>query len=430
MTLIDSGRLNVLLCFVLCVLPLAGCRKAADTTPDAEVSVEASKPTVGPISEQIESDAVLAPLAQAALTPRISAPVKRFYVQRGSRVKAGQLLVSLEDKDLQATALDNRGTLQAAQANYQQTVGAQVPEEVQKAELDLAQANANLELNRSIVNGRKQLFQQGAIPGRDLDTAQAALVQTQAAYDAASKHLQSMQSVSRATLDQASKGQLTSAQGKLMNAEAMVSYSSIRTPIAGVVTDRPLFAGEMAAAGTPVVTVMDTSSLLAKLHLSQAVAQRMKVGDAAAVAVPGVDDPVKGMVSLISPALDPGSTTVEIWVKLPNSDGKLKSGTPVHVTIAGRTIPNALEVPTEALQPTKDGGTGLLVISPDGTAHMKTVQVGVRLADKAQILSGIGAEDNVIVSGGYGLDEGTKVKAGGVRYDDAKPSAGKPGDKD
>jgi RND family efflux transporter MFP subunit len=423
-----SRRVLILSLFTLAIF--SGCRKAADTTPDVEVSVEASKPTVGAISEQIESDAVLAPLAQAAITPKISAPIKRFYVQRGSRVKAGQLLVSLEDQDLQATAVDNQGSVQAAEANYQQTVGAQVPEETQKAELDVAQAKANLDLNQSIVNGRKQLFQQGAIPGRDLDTAQAALVQAKVAYDIAVKHLESVQNVSRASLDKASKGQLTSARGKLMNAEAMVSYSSIRSPISGVVTDRSLFAGEMAATGIPVITVMDTSSLLAKLHLSQAVTQRMKIGDAAEVKIPGLDDPIEGKVSLISPALDPGSTTVEVWVKLANADGKLKSGTPVHVAIAGRTEHDALQVPTEALQPTKDGGTGLMVVGADGTAHTRPVKVGIRLVDKSQILSGISPDDMVITSGGYGLDEGTKVKVGGDKEDNAKPAAGKPEDKD
>ena len=68
---------------------------------------------------------------------------------------------------------------------------AQVPEDYQKAQLDVAQAKANLDLNQSIVTARKQLFAEGAIPGRDLDTAQAALVQAQAAYDTAAKHLES-----------------------------------------------------------------------------------------------------------------------------------------------------------------------------------------------------------------------------------------------
>ena|ERR1700761_6544744 len=124
---------------VLFCLSAAGCKKA-EPTPEVAVSVEASKPETGPISEQITGDAILAPLAQAALSPKISAPVKEFYVQRGAHVRAGQLLVSLEDRDLAATALDNRGSYTAAEAAYDQTTKAQMPEDTQKAELDLAQA--------------------------------------------------------------------------------------------------------------------------------------------------------------------------------------------------------------------------------------------------------------------------------------------------
>ncbi|HEY1745098.1 MAG TPA: efflux RND transporter periplasmic adaptor subunit [Granulicella sp.] len=404
---------------LLC-LGVAGCKKS-EPTPEVAVSVEAAKPAIGPISEQITGDAILAPLAQAALSPKISAPVKEFYVQRGAHVHAGQLLVSLEDRDLAATALDNRGSYTAAEAAFDQTTKAQMPEDTQRAELDLAQAKANLDLNKSIVGGRRQLFKEGAIPGRDLDTAEAALVQAQAAYDTAAKHLQSVQSVSHTAAGKSAEGQLTSAKGKFQNAEALLSYASLRSPIDGVVTDRPLFSGETAQAGTPVITIMDTSSLLAKVHLSQAVTQLMKVGDKAEVTVPGMDTPVDATVSLISPALDPGSTTVEVWVRLKNPDGKLKAGTPVHLAIAGRTVPDALQIPTQALIPAKDGSLGVMVIGGDGAAHLKPIQIGIRLPDHVQITSGISTSDTVITSGGYGLDEGTKVEI---------KAAGQSGDKD
>jgi RND family efflux transporter MFP subunit len=204
----------------------------------------------------------------------------------------------------------------------------------------------------------------------------------------------------------------------------MLGYASLRSPIDGVVTDRPLFAGETAQAGTPVVTVMDTSSLIAKVHLAQSVTQRMKVGDKAEVKIPGMDDPVEGAVSLISPALDPGSTTVEVWVKLKNPDGKLKVGTAVHLAIAGRTVQDALQVPTEAIVPGKDNnGVAVMVMGSDGAAHLKPVQIGIKLPETAQILSGISATDMVITSGAYGIDDGTKVKVGEAD-DDAKPAAG------
>ena len=64
------------------------------------------------------ADAVLTPLAQAAIQPKLSAPVRKFYVERGSRVKAGQLLATLENNDLAAAAMDNKGSYLAAQAAY------------------------------------------------------------------------------------------------------------------------------------------------------------------------------------------------------------------------------------------------------------------------------------------------------------------------
>ena len=184
------------LCAVL--LPLAllpGCRKEA--VPETVVTVQAEHPEQGPIAEHIVADAVLAPLAQAALTPKITAPVRQFFVQRGSTVTEGELLATLENNDLAAAAQDNKGSYMAAEAAYATATKAQVPEDTLKAESDVAQAKANLDLNLSIVKGRKQLFAEGAIPGRDLDTAQAALVQAQAAYDAAARHLESVRNVSR-----------------------------------------------------------------------------------------------------------------------------------------------------------------------------------------------------------------------------------------
>src|ERR1700728_1644415 len=370
------------------VLLTAGCSKkdAAEQTP---VSVEAAIARVQPITEHIVTDAILAPLAQAALSPKITAPVKKFYVQRGAHVKEGQLLATLENSDLAAAVTDNQGSFDAADATYQTEIKATVPEDLQKAELDLAQAKANLDLNQSIVNSRKQLFAQGAISGRDLDTSQAALVQAQAAYDAAQKHLEGMKAVSHEAALKAAKGQLESARGKYQGAQAALSFSEIRSPIAGVVTDRPLYAGETAASGAPLITVMDTSALLAKIHLSQPQAQMLKSGDAASVDVPGLPHPVTGKITLVSPATDPGSTTVEVWVRLENSKGNLRPGTAVHVSIAGRTAPNALTVPSEAIIVAPSGKSTVLVIGADGVAHQTAVTTGLTDAGQTQILTGL-----------------------------------------
>jgi multidrug efflux pump subunit AcrA (membrane-fusion protein) len=390
--------------------PLAGCRK--ETTPETEVTVQAAHPEQGPIADQVVADAVLTPVAQAAIEPKITAPVKKFYVQRGARVKAGELLATLENNDLAGAAMDSKGAYAAAQAAYATATRAQVPEDMLRAQSDLAQAKANLDLNRSIVNNRKQLFAQGAIPGRDLDTAQAVLVQAQAAYDAAASHLKSLRSVSRAAALQAAQGNLTSAEGRYQDAEAQLNYSEIRSPIDGVVTDRPLFAGETASAGAPLITVMDTSILIAKAHIAQSLAQQLKLGNTAQVLVPGIANPVAATVSLISPALDAGSTTVEIWVKIVNRSGALKAGTPVKVSISGDRVADAWKIPNSAVLTANDGSQSVMVVGADGAAQRRPVTLGIRNGREAQVLSGLAPSDLVITGGAYGLDEGTKVKVG------------------
>jgi multidrug efflux pump subunit AcrA (membrane-fusion protein) len=397
----------------LLAIPLvlfAGCRKQA--APETVVTVEAAHPEQGPIAAHFTADAVLTPVAEAAIEPKISAPVRKFYVQRGSRVKAGELLATLEDSDLAAAALDSKGLYLAAQAQYAMATKAQVPEETQRAELDAAAAKANLDLNRSIVASRKQLFAEGAIPGRDLDTAEAALAQAQAAYDVAANHLQSVQRVSRAAALKGAQGQLTSAKGKFEGAEAQLNYAEIRSPIDGVVTDRPLFAGETVAAGTPLLTVMDTSSLLAKAHIAQSMAQQLKVGDAASVRVPGLGDPAVAAVTLISPALDPGSTTIEVWVKIDNRSRRLKVGTPVKVELTGPSAARAWKIPAAAILDAPDGGKSVMVVGADGMAHRKPVALGIEDGQEVQITGGLSPSDLVIIGGAYGLDEGTKVKLG------------------
>lgn len=400
---------------------LTACKKE-EKEPTPEVTVQAQAATVGDITEHVEGDAVLFPMDQAAITPKVSAPVRTFFVQRGAKVKRGQLLARLENRDVAAAAEDANGSYEQAQSAYLTATKASVPEDTQKAELDFEQAKTNLDVQQKIFDARQDLFKQGAIPGRDLDTARVNLVQAQGQFNEAQKHLQSTKSVTHEQALRNAEGQLKSAQGKLRGAEASVSYTEIRSPIDGVVTERPYFAGEMAQAGAPLITVMQTGSLLAKSHLPQSQAQALKVGADADVFVSGMEKPVAGKVTLISPALDAGSTTVEVWVKIDNKGGALKPGTAARVAIASETVKNAVVIPSSAILKDDSGKTSVMVIA-NGAAKKREVTTGVVDGENIQITSGLKGGEQVITVGGYGLDEGTKVKIGSPE-DAEKPAAG------
>jgi multidrug efflux pump subunit AcrA (membrane-fusion protein) len=408
----------------VCLASLSGCKKQADETEQPTVTVQAEKVAVGSLTETVEADTVLQPQAQSAIVPKISSPVKQFYVQRGSRVHAGQVLASLENADLAASVVDTKGTLTQAQATYKTTTGASVLEEMKTAEANVEQAKANLEVQKMQTDARQNLLAQGAIPRRDYETARAALVQAQDAYDVAAQHLASLKGVSRAAEIQNAEGAVASARGKYEAAQSALNYSTVRSPIDGVVTDRPLFPGEMAQAGQPLITVMDTSMLLAKVHLPQTQIAGLHVGDKAAVTVQGADQSADGSLSLISPALDPGSTTVEVWVKVPNKSGALKPGMPVHVAIEARTLKDITTVPTESVITNKSGGTAVMVVGSDGLAHEREVKLGVTDGKDTQVLTGVQPGEIVVTTGAHSLEDKTKVEVGPAESGDSGDSKG------
>ncbi len=363
------------------------------------------------IQRAVTAEAILFPLQQAAITPKISAPVKTFYVKRGSPVHKGQLLAVLENSDLAAAAQENRGSYDQAQAAFQTSTASDLPQEVQKAQLDAQAAKELYAAQQKIYNSRQDLFQQGAMPRKELDQAGVDLTNARNQFEIAQQHLDALNKVGKQQQLISAAGQLESAKGKYLGAAAQLSYSEIRSPIDGVVTDRPLYPGEMAAAGTPLLTVMDTSQIIARAHIPQPEAALLKVGDPTSIAVPGEPDAVEGKITVISPALDPNSTTVEIWAQAKNSDRRLKPGTSVQLSIAAQTIPDAVVIPLAALLTSADGATTVMQVGADGRVHQKAVQAGMKQGEEVEVTQGLNAGDRIVASGAYGLPDNSKVKA-------------------
>ncbi len=386
-----------------------GCGKTAKEK-EPVVSVQTAPAERASISQLISTEAVVFPVQQAVIAPKITSTIKRFHVQRGSRVKKGQLLVELENADLSGAALASKGDFKQADATYVTTVNSGLPQQIQKAQLDAVNAKAAFDAQQKVYDSRKELFQQGALPRRELDSAEVALLQARSQNEQAQKQLADMQRVGQEQGLKAAQGTRESAHGRMLSAEAQLSYSEIRSPLEGVVTDRPLYEGDLANANQPILTVMDISKLIAKAHIAQSEAASLKVGNPAELRVPGLDDPVKGLVTLVSPALDPGSTTIEVWVEASKPDPALRPGITVTLSITAKTVKDAIVVPASAVFKSPEGGDIVLLAGSDGHAHVKTVQIGVRTADRTQIVSGIKVGDAVISSGGYALPDNTAIK--------------------
>ena len=400
-------------CLLLAAALLAGCGKAKEQDAEGGEGQEAPTPVTvepalrGAIDHVVTADAVLYPVNQANVTPKISAPVKRVLVNRGDHVRVGQLLAELEAGDLAAGAEESKHLFEQTQAAYQTMIGATAGEDKGKAESDVQAAQQALDAAKKLYDNRVALQREGALAQKLVDEAQVAMVQAQSQYDTARRHLDALSQVSQREAIRSAEAQMNAAKSHYDNAAVQLSYGQIRSPIAGVVADRSVYPGEIASSGSPIVSIMDISQVVARANVPVKDASAIRVGRPARVT--GPDGDLAGKVTVVSPAVDPSTTTVEVWVQIPNPGERLKPGGTVRVAIIAETIQNTIVVPASAILNSDEGGQQVMVVGADSIAHEQKISVGVRQGDRVQIASGLKEGDQVVTSGGLGLEDKAKV---------------------
>jgi multidrug efflux pump subunit AcrA (membrane-fusion protein) len=244
---------------LIAALLTSSCAKkeAAETEQPAPVQVTAV--TQAAIHNVVGGDGILFPNDQASVMPKISAPVQKFYVNRGDHVKKGQLLAELENRDLTAQAAESKGALEQAESNLRTTTGAAIPESVVKAQTDVDADKEVVDAAKQVLDARQQLYKDGALARRQVEEAQVNYAQANSAYLSAQEHLRALQSVAKDEQLKTAAAQVSAATAHQQNLDVQLSYSKIYSPIDGVIADRPLWTGEMASPTTPFLTVMDVT---------------------------------------------------------------------------------------------------------------------------------------------------------------------------
>jgi len=333
--------------------------------------------------------------------------VRRFLVNRGDHVRAGQLIAELESGDLAAAAEEAKFQYQQAQAAAATTTGATVVEDQTKAQADVQSAQSAFDAAKKLYDSRVALQKEGALAQKQVDETRLQMVQSQTQLETAQQHLRSLNSVSRQEAVKGAQAQANAAKAHADTLGVQLSYARILSPINGIVADRPANTGEMVAAGMPMISIVDISQVRAIANVPVKDAASIRVGRPARVA--GPDGDIPGTVTVVSPSANPNATTVEVWVQIANPGERLKPGATARVSIIAETIQNTLVVPTSALLNGDEGKQKVMVISADSVAHERPVTVGVRQGARVQILSGIQPGDQVVVSGGLGLEDKGKV---------------------
>lgn len=427
-------RVQVAAGLALLILIVGGwCWHRAGSAEEAEaqpiVSVRIAKAEAGAISQPLELVGTISARQEATISPKVSAPIAQMGLLKNRVVHRGEILAVLESRDLTAQKAEAAAALHEAEIGVRNTGQGSIPLTNAQDLKAVHDAQGTLDNMRKTFERRKTLYDQGGISKKDLEASQLDLTKAEddlrLAERAASLHKETTNPSDLAT----ARSKEQQASGHLASVTAQAGYATIRAPFDGVIGDQFLYQGDFANAGAKMLTIADTSTVIVKAPLSVDAAMHVRAGDGATIqpdSLPGVT--IQGTVSLVGRAADPQSRAVELWITLPNPDGRLRPNSAARVIVNSSSVANAIVVPTSAvtLDATSANSGTVMVVDAKSVAHEVKVTIGAHSRDQTQIVSGLRAGQTVIIEGNYGLPDGTKVQNA-----DAEPkAAAKPAEKD
>ena len=368
-------------------LALAACSGGAETVPEQSADalvVDTAAVRVAEIVDTFEAGGIVQARTTAALMARIAAPVREVRAVPGDRVRAGQVLIVLDGRDL------------AAQARRARAEGASADQDVIAADAERQSAEAALALARATHARIAGLQSKRSATPQELDDATGAL-------RAAEARVAGAEARARAAVSG-----VEGARAASEAADTIEEFSRIAAPFDGVVTEKMVEPGNMAAPGTPLMRVEDTRRFRLDVRVDESRIGRVSPGATVAVALDGGSEDaarvVDGMVTEVGRALDAGVRSVLVKIELPDEPG-LRSGMFGRARFGTRPR-RALTLPEGAL--VQRGQVMSVFVVEQDIARVRLVSVS-----GAEVLAGLSEGDVVIVTPPPTLTDGRRVTPGG-----------------
>jgi len=406
-----------------------GAAAPADETAQPIVSVKLAKAEIGPITQPLDLVGTISARQEATISPKVSAQIAQMGLLKNRVVHRGDVLAVLESRDLTAQQAEAAAALREAEIGITNTSSGAIPLTNAQDVKAVHDAQGTLDNAQKTYERRKTLFEQGGISKKDLEASQLDVTKAGNDLRLAEKSASLHQGTTNPSDLATARSKAQQAAGHLAALQAQAGYATIRAPFDGVVGEQFLFQGDFATAGTKMLTVADTSTVIVKAPLSVDASMHVHAGDVATIqpdSLPGVT--LQGTVSLVGRAADPQSRSVELWITLPNADGRLRPNSAARVTVNSGGVANAVVVPTAAitLDATNANAGTVMVVDDKSVAHEVKVTTGAHSREKTQITSGLKGGETIVIEGNYGLPDGAKVQ----NADAAPKPAAAPAEKD
>ncbi|HSB14869.1 MAG TPA: efflux RND transporter periplasmic adaptor subunit [Bryobacteraceae bacterium] len=316
------------------------------------------------------------------ISAKVMGYVREVRFQTGDAVRQGQLLVALDSRDLDA--------------HYRQAEAAvgEAESAMPEVESAMAAAKANLDLAQVTFHRMKELFDKKSISNQEYDESSARLKEAQANYAMATAKREQLTS------------KIAQAQEGFQSAGVMRGYSQIVAPFDGVVVEKQVELGNLAAPGAPLATIERAGALRLEASVSESWIALIRAGHKATVTLDALDKTVESRVSEIVPSVDPAARAYTVKIELPPMS-QVRSG------MFGRAAfqlgsKQTLVAPAGAV--IERGQLQSVMVADEGVARTRLVTMGQSLQDQRQVLSGLNPGEKVIYPVPAGLVDGARVE--------------------
>jgi HlyD family secretion protein len=408
---------------VLVLLGIAalGYRFLAGSAPEVEVvRATAEGGDIGGVV--LTATGYIIPHHKIEANSKVTGRVAWIGVEKGDKVKEGQVLVRLEDQEFRAQYDQARGAAESARAQLEQLQHGSRPEEIQQTEHNLNEARATAANDKTTLDRTRNLVAGGVLSQQALDDATAKYESSQQRVNSLQQSYQLSKLGPRAEEIARAQGALTQAEGQAAYAKSQLDATVIRAPINGTILDRSvekgeLLTGQFASAARPVFSLANLDDIQADLDIAQDDFAKLGPHQKAVVTVDAFPDlKWDGQIAEISPEANRQKATVEVKVQILNPDSHLRPEMNTTVRFIAEENKTASTqsagayVPTAALRDTD--GKKYVFIAFNGKAMKREVKVLSQRSGGA-LVSGLNGGETVITTAPETLNDGDKIKIKG-----------------
>jgi HlyD family secretion protein len=364
-----------------------------------------------------------------SVNSKVTGRIAWIGVEKGDKVKEGQVLVRLEDEEFRAVYEQARGAWESAKARLAEAEHGSRPEEIQQADHNLAEARATAANDKVTLDRTRDLFAQGVVSKQNLDDAQARHDADQQRANSLAQSLRLSQLGPRVEEIDRARADVATAKGQMDYAKSQLDATVIRAPVSGTILERTAEKGELVtsqfasgAEGGPrgaVVDLADLNDIQVELDIAQDDFAKLSPKQEGVVTLDAFKDrSYKGEIAEMSPEANRQKATVQVKVQILKPDSYLRPE--MNATVQFKAKPNDdksaatkqtyIFVPTAALRD-KDGKKFVL-LAFNGKALRRDVHVQGQRSGGYLVDSLVGGE-NVITAAPADLQDGQKIRIKG-----------------